>query len=130
MRSALAAFTMVVGVDASEGSAAAVRWCSRMAPLLGGEVVVVHALAPDESLSLDEQFEGWCAPLRDAGVPVRRVVEDEAADRLLRRVASAADADLIVVGGTQRGQFAGLVLGSVVEDLAHHGRRPVVIVPA
>jgi nucleotide-binding universal stress UspA family protein len=122
-------YKVVVGVDGSEGSAAAVAWCARMAPLLDAEVIAVHAVGPEASLPGDEQFGRWCAPLVDAGVSVRRVVEENAADRLLRRIATAEDAELIVIGGTSRGQLAGLVLGSVVQDLAHQARRPIVIVP-
>jgi nucleotide-binding universal stress UspA family protein len=65
---------------------------------------------------------------RDPGVTIEReVVEGSPADVLLR---AAADADLLVVGSHGRGGFAGLLLGSVSQQCAHHAPCPVVIVRA
>jgi nucleotide-binding universal stress UspA family protein len=120
---------IVLGLESSEGAATAAQWCAGLASALDAEVIVVHALHTDEALPSDDQFNQWCGPLEAAGVPVRRLVEDEAPDRLLTRVAEAENADLIVIGAPRRGALAGFVLGTVVEDLVYHGRRPVVVVP-
>jgi len=122
-------FKVVVGVDGSFSSAAAVAWCGQVGPLLDAEVVAVHALSPEEGFPSDAEFDAWCGPLRLADLVVRRVIEDDGAASLLRRVALDENADLVVVGATRRGEIAGLLLGSVVEEMAYHGRRPVVIVP-
>lgn len=122
-------YRVVVGVDNSEGSAAAVRWCAHVAPMLDAEVVAVHALATGEGFPSDAEFDAWCKPLRLQDLPVRRVIQDADAARLLRQVAHDEDADLVVVGATHRGELSAFVLGSVVEGLAYHARRPVVIVP-
>jgi len=62
----------------------------------------------------------------DPGVPVERsVVEGPAAQVLLR---AAAGADLLVLGSRGRGGFAGLLLGSVSQQCAHHAPCPLVIV--
>jgi nucleotide-binding universal stress UspA family protein len=55
----------------------------------------------------------------------RSVVEGHPAAALLD---AAKEADLLVVGSRGRGGFAGLLLGSVGEQCAHHAPCPVVIV--
>ena len=61
------------------------------------------------------------------GSPVIRTVECGSAALVLIREGHASD--LLVVGSRGHGGFAGLVLGSVSSQLAHHAPCPVVIVP-
>jgi len=62
-----------------------------------------------------------------SGVDVERtVVEGAAAPALIE---AAEGADLLVVGSRGRGGFAGLLLGSVGQQCAHHAPCPLVIVP-
>ncbi|MEX2556113.1 MAG: universal stress protein [Actinomycetota bacterium] len=144
----MAANRIVIGLDGSEGSARAVRWCVELARDLGSAIVAVHVfsvpvyeavpagfpVAPldDETIrkELAETLEReWCAPIRDASIPFRSAVEGGHPATVLMEVAEREDARMIVVGSRGMGGFKELLLGSVSHQLAHHARRPLVIVP-
>lgn len=139
--------TIVVGVDGSPGSKAALRWALAEARLRGTALEAVHAwmppyvaaglgLAPviDEEYlrahreKAEEMLDTVLAEVADEakGVDVRRVVAEGPAAQVL--VERAAGADLLVVGSRGLGGFAGLLLGSVGQQCAHHAPCPVVIV--
>ncbi len=132
---------IVVGVDGSEASHAALRWALREARLRGLPLLALHAwVCPSLGLGrrppgyegfreaagelLDEALAACAGAAR--GVEVERVVVEGApAEELL---AAAEDAELLVLGSRGLGGFAGLLLGSVSQQCAHHARCPVVIV--
>ncbi|MEW6153195.1 MAG: universal stress protein [Actinomycetota bacterium] len=138
---------IVVGVDGSEPSGAALRWAVSEAELRGASVEAVLAwrypsltfvpgiVAPPvfarEDLEAGARAELDHAvdqALAGVGTPVgvaRVVVEGAAAEVLLAR---SHGADLLVVGHRGRGGFAGLLLGSVAQQCAAHGVCPVVVV--
>ena len=134
---------IVVGVDGSESSQQALRWAVDEARRRGGELDVVHAWhLPDAGgypylvgyldLGVFEQdahlvVEHALARVDVTGVPAVEpiVVQDTAVRALLD---SAKGADLVVVGSRGRGGFAGLLLGSVSQQVAHDAGCPVVIV--
>ncbi|MFD8750373.1 universal stress protein [Kitasatospora sp. NPDC059577] len=132
---------IVVGIDGSAPSKAALRWAVGQAVLTGASV---HAVAAWEYPSL----YGWSAPMVDDGfertagrtlsaeidevlgperpVAVREsLVLGHAAEVLLD---AAEDADLLVLGSRGRGTFARTLLGSVSARCAVYGSCPVVIV--
>lgn len=132
---------IVVGIDGSAPSKAALRWAVGQAALTGA---TVHAVAAWEYPSL----YGWFAPMVDDGfertasralsaeiseilgperpVEVREsLVLGHAAEVLLE---AAEDADLLVLGSRGRGTFTRTLLGSVSTRCAVHGSCPVVIV--
>ena len=145
MTPAAPAARIVVGVDGSPGSLLALRWAVEEAGLRHATVEAVHAwhypyvaeLAgmPPYSIAHDDLEEAARSVLRQAldavpattGVPVEPVVmQGDAAGSLVER---AKGADLLVVGSRGRGGFAGLLLGSVGQQCAHHAPCPVTIVP-
>jgi nucleotide-binding universal stress UspA family protein len=139
---------IVVGVDGSEHSDAALKWAVRMAKGMGTEVVAVFAVAtpvyidagflpPVPPPQFDEkwmagmknEFETqWCKRLREAGVRHRTVMESGRPASVIAQVADAVDADLIAVGRRGRGGMAELLLGSVSHELILHSKRPVLVI--
>jgi nucleotide-binding universal stress UspA family protein len=139
---------IVVGVDGSEHSARAVKWCADHAGPLDAEVVVVHAvdvpmlsgspfeLLPVAALSSEQRDElrdivtrDWCKPLADAGAGYRVRLVDGPPALALMQVVDEENAELLVTGRRGRGGFAELVLGSTSHALTHHFNRPLLIVP-
>jgi nucleotide-binding universal stress UspA family protein len=134
---------IVVGIDGSEGSAAALRFAVEEARVRGSELRVVCAwhvppAAYDTGLvqaPLDatefERIAGSAArrTLEEAGLDVATTIllrEGQAAEVL---VEEAEGAELLVVGSRGLGGFRGLLLGSVSQQCAQHATCPVVIVP-
>jgi nucleotide-binding universal stress UspA family protein len=135
---------IVVGLDGSADSQAALGWALDMAKGMGSTVTAVYAVdlpsfypEPAVTLQFDDgwrktmrmQFEEtWCKPLREAGTRYRAVMEDGRAASVISRVAQAEGADIIVVGRRGRGGVAELILGSVSHELVLRSRIPVLVI--
>jgi nucleotide-binding universal stress UspA family protein len=133
---------IVVGVDGSPGSAAAVRWCADIAATVGAEVSAVCAFDPHPRGGFGDDASGWrttaeraisaerIEPLQAAGVVVRtRIVEGTHPLGALEAVAAEEGAGLFVVGSRGLSAVGGLRLGRLPLQLVHHTHLPVVIVP-
>jgi nucleotide-binding universal stress UspA family protein len=137
---------IVVGVDNSEGSRRALEWAVDEATRRGAHVEAVHVWhfpyvppAPGIALSVlgDEEFEAEARrQLNDSVDPIDARALPEPIERVLlcdgtvtALLERAKGADLLVVGSRGRGGFAGLLLGSVSQEVSHHAPCPVVIVP-
>ncbi|MER5794232.1 universal stress protein [Streptomyces sp. NPDC001980] len=135
---------VVVGIDGSASSYAALRWALRYAGLVGGVVdaVAVWELpglygwsgpAVDMDLDAEEARDRMRQELTDvlgadAAGPVRsHLVHGNTTDVLLR---AAEGAEALVVGSRGRGGFARALLGSVSQQVSQHATCPVVIVRA
>jgi nucleotide-binding universal stress UspA family protein len=131
---------VVVGVDGSAASRAAVRWAAEQARLRDSQLVAVEAwefspliFAADVPVALDELRSSVANHLHavvveEAGTDLEvteMVVEKAPAPALLEQ---CGPDDVLVVGSRGRGGFAGLLLGSVSQQLAQHSTCPVVIV--
>lgn len=138
---------IVVGVDGSKTSRAALRWAIEEAESHGSSVEAVHAWHQDVYIGGAYGFDASVIDptiYRDAGERLLEAVvdaEDESglASPVRRMLANgppalalldaAKGADLIVVGSRGRGGFGGLLLGSVSQQVVHHAPCPVVVIP-
>ncbi len=136
---------IVVGVDASESSEAALAWALREGAVRGDPVQVLAAWSYlDQTAVTGHDFTADFDEA-DALVAVHAIVEKvraevgTAADVEVRETAvcdlparalleAAASADLLVVGARGVGGFTGLLLGSVSQQCVHHSPCPVVVV--
>lgn len=135
---------VVVGVDGSEPSRAAVRWAAREALRRAIPLHMVHAYWMPNALSLpgllpdtfDDESRDWSEKMLtetkawlEAEFPtltVRTSAIRKAPDEALRE--TSADAALTVVGSTGHGEFTGTVLGSVAMYLSRYADGPMVVV--
>ena len=140
---------IVVGVDGSPCSQAALAWAAREARLRGTVLTLVGAwqlpagsyagagwagvlpeLADDCKLASADQIDRACTAVGSAleGLDVTRSVREGGAANVL--IEASRDADMLVVGTRGHGGFVGMLLGSVSAQCAHHSHCPLVIVPA
>ena len=130
---------IVVGVDGSAASLAALRFAHRQAQLTGAELHAVTTWA--YPLSFDDPVDptDWQAnaegildtaltealPISAVAGVLRHVTEGHPAGVLLGSVETD---DLLVVGSRGHGGFTGMLLGSVSQHVAAHSPCPVVVV--
>ncbi len=145
---------IVVGVDGSDASAAALRWAAEEARLRFTPLVALYAWSfippqpigdpgmlavPSGDLAglLEAESGAARAALTEAvadalgdepGLEVeQKLVEGDAGDAL---VAESASAELVVVGSHTRSGLKAALLGSVSRHVASHAACPVVVVKA
>lgn len=139
---------IVVGVDGSDGARAALAWALDEARLRRASVDLVHAwhapapvvpgpygaapavddeMADSARVAAEKVLEHQLQAADTAGVEVEPLLPSASASDALIDIARGAD--LLVVGTRGRGGFAGLLLGSVSQQISHHAPCPVVIVP-
>jgi nucleotide-binding universal stress UspA family protein len=128
---------IVVGVDGSPNSVAALRWAHAEARRRGDHLVALFAWAfvqPghagadhtfDPSYDASRATTVFAAAVEDAlgpdaaGIVEHRIPHEPAPGALLE---AAADAELLVVGARGAGGLHGLLLGSVSQQLLHRTR--------
>jgi nucleotide-binding universal stress UspA family protein len=136
---------IVLGFDGSECAERALDWAIDEAKLRGTRLRVVTAwhvpaliygapgFVPVVAAPLDEAARDWANRVasgaaeraRDQGIEAESIApEGQAADALID---ASERASLLVVGSRGHGGFAGLLLGSVGQQCAHHAACPLVI---
>jgi len=141
---------IVVGVDGSEESRAALAWAVEEGRLRQAPVLAVHAWempmmpAPTGLVPPSVEVVGDLTELReDAADLVETMVRETAADaadvevrpltvedkpvKALLDAAERNDAQMIVVGSRGHGGFVALLIGSTSDQVARHATCPVVI---
>jgi nucleotide-binding universal stress UspA family protein len=132
---------VIVGVDGSGNSRAALRWALEHA---GPDDQVVAVNVWDVSVTTG--MEGLALDVDEFETAARTTLHDVVADLDESEAARVTEevhrghpghvlmqlsdsADLVVVGARGHGGFLSLVLGSVSTYAVHHARCPVVVVP-
>ena len=139
---------IVVGVDGSEGARVALEWALDEARLRGASVDAVHAwhspspvvpgrfgarpMTDEDAIdhartAAEHVLEKELQAVDTSGVEIEPIVPDASPANALLDIARRAE--LLVVGTRGHGGFAGLLLGSVSQQVSHHAPCPVVVVP-
>ena len=141
-------YGIIVGIDGSPESDAAVNWAAHDAAIRGLPLTVVHVESPaaatwsqapvlEESPS-EQQAEGRSL-LAHASTIARDAIADTAQVHITGELLSSAtpvptlveqskDAELIVVGSRGRGALSRSILGSVSAGLIRHAHCPVALI--
>ena len=132
---------IVVGVDGSAESAAALRWAGREASLRGAEVHAVHvreanchslasyatAASPSAEDDIEEMWRS-VLPAQGGAVPVRTEVVEGLAPRVL--LDRCAGADMLVLGTASDVPGASRSAGPVIRACLRRAPCPVVVISA
>ena len=138
---------IVVGVDGSSNSIAALSWAGQWAQDSGANVRAVYAWqypplnAPAQHIGKGvpetEEFDDQARTELDSFVAAAAVPSDVPVTPSLRvespakaLLDEAREAQLLVVGARGRQGFTGLLLGSVATAVAHHTPCPLAVIPA
>ena len=139
--------TIVVGVDGSEGGAAALEFAAGEAALRHARLRIVTAwelpvsglgadFAPPMDAGTLDAFRIRAEQVADDGLAIAKKLQPSLEVEALAAVGQPADvlleqssdAHLIVVGRRGFGGFKSLLLGSVSQQVVHYATCPVVVV--
>jgi nucleotide-binding universal stress UspA family protein len=137
---------IIVGIDGSRASEAALRWALEIAPPLGAKVRAVTVVGATR-WPMNPELTAW-EPVENTSIEdegrqvldkVIRAVTPLHQDRIERRVCvgvpvhrllgEALGAEMIVIGSKRRGPLARLIEASIEPALIRNAGCPVVVVP-
>ena len=139
---------ILVPVDGSETSYAAVAQAAELAKAFGGKITVVQVLALDPYIAAEyisatqtndlierartsvlKTLEEAAAKFSDLGIPVEaKLLEGQVVQREIIKEAETSKADLIVIGSHGRTGLKRLFLGSVAQSVLGEAHIPVLVV--
>ena len=139
---------ILVPVDGSETSYAAVAQAAELAKAFGGKITVVQVLALDPYIAAEyisatqtndlierartsvlKTLEEAAAKFSDLGIPVEaKLLEGQVVHREIIREAETSKADLIVIGSHGRTGLKRIFLGSVAQSVLGEAHIPVLVV--
>ena len=138
---------LVVGVDGSAASDAAVRWATREATIRRLPLKLLHVVAPSVLDSTMAPDGTWTQQQEDQARQIieqaQRIVDAQTGDKppsvqaqvlyahvVPTFIEASRDAYMIVVGSRGQDLFGRHSLGSVSSGLLHHAQCPVAVVHA
>lgn len=144
----MAYHNILVPVDGSETSYAAVAKAVELAKAFGSKVTVVQVLSLDPYIAAEyisanqtndlierartaivESLEAAKAKFHEQGIEVEtKLLEGQVIHREIVKAAEESHADLIIIGSHGRTGFKKLFLGSVAQSLLGESQIPVLIV--
>ncbi|GEK43914.1 MULTISPECIES: universal stress protein [Acinetobacter] len=139
---------ILVPVDGSETSYAAVAQAAELAKAFGGKITVVQVLALDPYIAAEyisatqtndlierartsvlKTLEEAAAKFSDLGIPVEaKLLEGQVVHREIIKEAETSKADLIVIGSHGRTGLKRLFIGSVAQSVLGEAHIPVLVV--
>ncbi|UIZ97155.1 universal stress protein [Acinetobacter johnsonii] len=139
---------ILVPVDGSETSYAAVAQAAELAKAFGGKITVVQVLALDPYIAAEyisatqtndlierartsvlKTLEEAAAKFSNLGIPVEaKLLEGQVVHREIIKEAETSKADLIVIGSHGRTGLKRLFLGSVAQSVLGEAHIPVLVV--
>src|ERR1700761_1284270 len=140
-------YGIIVGVDGSSASDAAVSWAAHDAMMRGVPLTLMHVQDPMSrtwsQIKVLEEVSGWQKAegrgiLANASKIAHDITQDASQVAINGELQFAApgptlvdrseDADLIVVGTDGRGALTRGLLGSISSELVRHARCPVAVI--
>lgn len=124
---------VVVGVDGSANSLAALRYACRFASLLGSPLVAVYACRrPEEAPAALPRLRSWVDRALEPADPaasanVRTLIRPGAPREVLLQLASAAA--MLVLGANGHSADTRLLLGSTALACTYRATCPVLVIP-
>lgn len=127
---------IVIGVDGSSKSAAAIAWCNETGLTKDADVTAVlvnsapSSSSPKEAADEEGELTRWTTSMTDAGANVRHIVQHSKhpADGFLA-AAVECNGSVLVLGTRGRGGFLGLRIGGVALKVLHRTTLPLVLIP-
>ncbi len=136
---------IVVGIDGSTESIAALRWAIHEAVMRNVPIKALHCWSYPTSVGVPSMMLTDVELIRKSSVALVHDVITQATAGSATPVAidpvitegsashalidASKGAELVVVGARGHGGFLGLLIGSVANQVVHHAACPVVVVP-